>query len=207
MSSKQSPLPVAFGSAAEWRAWLERHHASRQEIVVRCWKVHARHRGLTYAEALDEALCYGWIDGVRRRVDEDSFSTRFTPRRPNSVWSTVNIRRVQALERQGRLTAAGRAAFARRTDARTGVYSFESRTPELDPELAARFRRNRRAWRYFEAQPPGYRRTSAFWVMQAKRPETRLRRLGVLIECSAEGRRIPLLARDGTGRAGGGGAR
>lgn len=193
--------PVSFRSAAEWRGWLRRHHASAPELVVRCWRAHARERGLTYPEALDEALCCGWIDGVRRRVDEDSFSTRFTPRRPNSIWSAVNIRRFHELEAQGRVQAAGRAAFARRTDARSRRYSFESKPVELETGLAARLRRNRRAWTFFQAQPPGYRRTSIFWVMEARREETRLRRLGILIDCSAEGRRIPLLARSDPKRA------
>ena len=185
-----------FRSAVEWRAWLARYHEGAKELVVRCWRLPFRDQGITYPEALDEALCYGWIDGVRRRVDDRSFSTRFTPRRSGSVWSAVNVRRVEELEAAGRMRAPGRAAFAARPERRTGVYSYEKRDVELLPAYVKRFRRDRQAWRFFQAQPAGYRRISSFWVMEAKREETRLRRLDQLIGCSAENRRIPLLARE-----------
>ena len=184
-----------FHSAADWRAWLQRHHIAAADLVVRCWKTHARDRGLTYPEALDEALCFGWIDGVRRRVDGDSFSVRFSPRRPRSIWSAVNIRRAEELEAAGRMRPAGRAAFAGRTERRSRVYSYENPATELAPAYARRLRADRKAWAFFQAQPPGYRRTSVYWVMEAKREQTRLRRLEVLLDCSAEGRTIPLLTR------------
>ena len=184
-----------FDSAAEWRAWLERNHATARELTVRCWKVDHREHGLTYADALDEALCFGWIDGVRRRLDERSFSTRFTPRRRGSVWSAVNIRRAEALRGSGRMRPAGEAAFAARTERRSRRYSYERPAAALTPGYLRRFRGDRKAWAFFRNQPEGYRRTSTFWVMEAKREATRLRRLEVLISCSAEERRIPLLDR------------
>ncbi|HUF35982.1 MAG TPA: YdeI/OmpD-associated family protein [Gemmatimonadales bacterium] len=189
----------AFRSAAEWRAWLERNHTSATALVVRCRKAHVRGPGLTYPEALDEALCFGWIDGVRRRVDDDSFSIRFSPRRPGSIWSAVNIRRVGELEAGDRMRPAGRGAFAARTERRSRVYSYENRgTTELDPAYRRRLQADPEAWAYFQARPPGYRRTSIFWVMEAKREETRLRRLDILLRCSAAGKPIPLLTREPT---------
>lgn len=162
---------------------------------MRCCKIHAAHRGVTYAEALDEALCYGWIDGVRRSVDADTFSVRFTPRKPRSTWSRVNVRHVERLTREGRMAEPGLAAFAGRDDRRTGVYSFEQRSVKLGREYAREFRDNAAAWSYFQTQPPWYRRTSTHWVMSAKRAETRAKRLATLIDYSARGRPIPPLAR------------
>ena len=163
--------------------------------MVRCYKAHAKEQGLTYAEALEEALCFGWIDGVRRRVDAESFSVRFTPRKPKSVWSAVNIRKATELEAAGRMRPAGRAAFAAREERGTKRYSYESKPRALHPGLERAFRRDRGAWKFFQSQPPSYRRTSIFWVMDAKREETRARRFATLLACSAEGERIPLLRR------------
>jgi uncharacterized protein YdeI (YjbR/CyaY-like superfamily) len=187
--------PTAFDSAAAWRRWLERYHATAEALVVRVRKSRVAAPGLGYREALDEALCYGWIDGVRRRIDEDAFSVRFTPRRPGSVWSAVNISRAEQLEAEGRMHPAGLAALAARTERRSRVYSYENREIALAESYARRFRRDRRAWGWFQAQSPWYRRMSAFWVMEAKREETRLRRLETLRSCSAEGKTIPLLTR------------
>jgi uncharacterized protein YdeI (YjbR/CyaY-like superfamily) len=193
--------PTPFRSARAFRAWLGKHHATATELVIHLFKTHASERGMGYAEALDEALCFGWIDGIRRAHDEDSFTVRFTPRKPNSIWSAVNIRHVARLEAAGRMRPPGLAAFARRTEKRSRVYSFESRNVELAPAYARRFRANRSAWSYFESQAPWYRRTSVFWVMSAKQDETRERRLGVLIDCSARGTPIPQLMRKPSARA------
>jgi uncharacterized protein YdeI (YjbR/CyaY-like superfamily) len=179
-----------FKSAAEFRTWLARHHGCTQELLVRCYKSHAKDKGLTYRQALDEALCFGWIDGVRRSVDGDSFSTRFTPRRPKSKWSAVNIRRATELESEGKLAEAGRKAFAARHANRTTRYSFEEKPRKLDAAGGRLFRANRAAWEFFQAQAPWYRRTSIFWVTEAKREETRRRRLAELIACSARGEPI-----------------
>jgi uncharacterized protein YdeI (YjbR/CyaY-like superfamily) len=185
----------SFASASAFRAWLARHHATATELVVRCRKTGAARPGITYAEALDEALCFGWIDGVRRSVDGDTFSVRFSPRKPRSTWSRVNVAHVERLIREGRMAEPGLAAFAARGDRRTGVYSFEQRSVELSREYTSAFRANGRAWAYFQKQPPWYRRTSSHWVMSAKREDTRARRLATLIAYSAQHEPIPPLAR------------
>jgi uncharacterized protein YdeI (YjbR/CyaY-like superfamily) len=194
--------PAIFRTAADFRAWLEAHHGTARELLVRCYKNHARRQGLTYFEALDEALCFGWIDGVRGRIDEDSFSVRFTPRKPKSVWSAINIERAGKLRAAGRMRPVGLAAFRGGKAASARRYSYESKALDLDPAYVRKLQNNRRAWAFFEAQPPWYRRTTAFWVMSAARPETRERRLEILIASAAEGARIPPLVRPG-GRAAG----
>ena len=188
-------MPIAFRTPAAFRRWLERHHGTSKELLVRCYKNHAKLKGMTYFQAVDEALCFGWIDGVRRRVDEHTFSVRFTPRKPKSTWSAVNIKRVGALETQGRMRPPGLAVFRARDPKNSQRYSFESRPVALAPAFAKQFQANRRAWAFFQARPPWYRRTSAFWVMSAKREETRAKRLGVLITYSARGTTIPPLTR------------
>jgi uncharacterized protein YdeI (YjbR/CyaY-like superfamily) len=181
--------PASFSGPAAFRAWLEKHRTTASELHVRCWKTSAP-RGLTYRQALDEALCLGWIDGVRHGFDAESFSVRFTPRKPRSGWSAVNIKRFRELESEGRVHPAGLAAFQARVRSR---YSFESRPRQLAPAYLRRFRANARAWRFFEALPPWYKRTSSFWVMSAKQPETRARRLAVLISHSERHEGIPPL--------------
>lgn len=190
-----STPPRFFRSAAELRAWLEAHHADRDEVLIGFYKKGASKKGVTYAEALDEALCFGWIDGHLRSIDEERFQRRFTPRKKGSTWSKVNVRHVERLAREGRMRPAGLAAFEARTEDRTGTYAFEQARPvELDPARAARLRAHRAASAFFEAQPPSYRRTAAHWVMSAKKEETRDRRLEVLIASSAEGRVAPPFA-------------
>jgi uncharacterized protein YdeI (YjbR/CyaY-like superfamily) len=189
------PTPTHFPTQASFRTWLRTHHKTADSLVVRIARNHAAARGVTYAQALDEALCFGWIDGVRRRVDDDSFSVRFSPRKPRSIWSRVNIRHVERLILAGRMAKAGLAAFQARLETRTGTYSFEQRPTQLDRAYLAAFRRNRRALAYFEQEAPWYRRTSSFWVMSAKREETQQKRLATLIACSAKGERIPPLRR------------
>jgi uncharacterized protein YdeI (YjbR/CyaY-like superfamily) len=186
-----TPAPRAFRSAKDFRAWLERHHASRNELIIRLYKTKHAHRGLTYREAVDEALCFGWIDGVVRRHDEISFTQRFTPRRPRSIWSRVNIKKIDALIAAGRVAPAGHAAYAKRTDERTGTYAFERAALKLSPAFLKKFKANRTAWKYYEAQPQWYRRLMVFRIMSAKRPETRERRLEGLIKHSAAGEWIP----------------
>jgi uncharacterized protein YdeI (YjbR/CyaY-like superfamily) len=186
---------ATFASQEKFRAWLQQNHRSTAELIVRCYKASAAGKGLTYKQALDEALCFGWIDGVRRALDEESFSTRFTPRKPKSKWSAVNVKRATELQAEGRMHAAGAAVFAAREPAMAAGYSYESRPAELDKPLLAKLKANKRAWAFFQAQPPWYRRTSSFWVMEAKREETRERRLAELITRSAKGEPIKLLDR------------
>jgi uncharacterized protein YdeI (YjbR/CyaY-like superfamily) len=183
------PTPAAF------RAWLRKHHRTESALVLRIAKKHAAATGITYAAALDEALCFGWIDGIRRSLDADSFSVRFTPRKPRSIWSRVNVAHVERLIASKRMTRAGLAAFKARTADRTGIYAFEQEAGELPPAYRTQFESQKAAWRSFQGEAPSYRRTSTHWVMRAKQEATRLRRLGILIACSAVGTRIPPLRR------------
>jgi uncharacterized protein YdeI (YjbR/CyaY-like superfamily) len=182
---------TSFKTPAAFRAWLKKHHKTSPELLLRTFKVHAADRGVTYAQALDEALCFGWIDGVRRSVDKDSFSIRFTPRKPRSIWSRINVGHAERLIKEGRMMKAGLEAFEARDDKLTGVYSFENRPKEFAPDLARTFRANNKAWAFFEQQAPSYRRTVTYWVMSAKQDATRLRRLKSLMDCCARGGIIP----------------
>jgi uncharacterized protein YdeI (YjbR/CyaY-like superfamily) len=195
-----TPKARAFPGPAAFRVWLERNHDREAELLIRCFKVHARDRGLTYKQALDEALCWGWIDGVRRGLDDDSFTVRFSPRRPNSIWSAVNVKRARELESEGRLAAPGQAAFAARQSAK-GVYSYESKPTDLPPAMKRRFRANARAYAFWCTLPPGYRRTILFWVLSAKQEATQARRLDILIEHASRGERIPLVKPAAVGKA------
>ena len=181
-----------FNTAAEFREWLEENHGRASELWLGFYKKRAGKRSITYREALDEALCFGWIDGVRKSIDETTYKQRFTPRRPNSYWSAVNCRRADELARLGRMSAAGAKAFAQRTSD-SGKYSFESRPKELPPAYQRQFKANRTAWEFFSAQAPWYQRTSIFWVVSAKREETRQRRLATLMSDSEKGRRLGIL--------------
>ena len=192
--AKQTPRE--FRTPASFRSWLKKNHACSSELIVRLYRAHAAGKGITYAQALDEALCFGWIDGVRRSFDTDSFTTRFSPRRPRSIWSNVNVQHVQRLIKEGRMAKPGLAAFDARDKKRTGIYSFEQRPSELSPALGKKFRAQKKAWAHFQSRPPWYKRVSIFWVMSAKREETRDKRLGVLIACSGRGEPIPALARE-----------
>jgi uncharacterized protein YdeI (YjbR/CyaY-like superfamily) len=179
-----------FRTPAEFRAWLAKYHATATEIGV---VFHSKASGrptMTWSEAVDQALCFGWIDSIARRLDETSRVQRFTPRKPKSNWSTVNIKKVAALTAQGLMMPAGLAAFARREETRSGVYSYENRhLAALDPEREAEFRAQARAWEFFNRQPPSYRQVSVYRVMSAKKEETRTSRLARLIDESAQGRR------------------
>jgi len=177
-----------FKSAADFRKWLEANHATVSELWIGFYKKASGKVGITYAEALDEALCFGWIDGVRKRVDEASYTNRFSPRRTKSIWSLINTRRVEQLRALGRMAEAGLKAFAARDPKRTGIYSFEN--ARLDETAERKFKTSKRAWAFFQAQPPGYRRLVMHWVASAKRQETRDSRLKRLIAVSAKRSRI-----------------
>jgi uncharacterized protein YdeI (YjbR/CyaY-like superfamily) len=188
-------VTVFFESPDEWRAWLEEHHDSSREIIVGFWKRGSGRPSITWPESVDEALCFGWIDGVRRSLDEDGYTIRFTPRRSRSTWSAVNVRRAQELIRLGRMAPSGLKAFEARADDRTATYSYEQRRADLDGVYAERLRSNPRAWEFFQSRPPSYRKAAAWWVTSAKQEETRLRRLATLIDDSAHGRTIAPLTR------------
>ena len=183
--------PTHFRAPADFRRWLEKNHASAQELWVAFYKKGSGQRGMGYREALDEALCFGWIDGIVKRVDAERYMQRFTPRRTRSIWSNVNVGPVERLIAEGKIHAAGLAAYAARDPRRTGVYSFERQTPaSLSPEFARRFRANKQAWAFFQAQPPGYRRLAIHRVMMAKQAATRERWLDRLIIASSAERRL-----------------
>ncbi len=180
-----------FRTSSEFRAWLVKHHATATELGVVLHRKTTGERSMTWSEAVDQALCFGWIDSVARRLDDTRRVQRFTPRKPKSNWSAVNIKKVAELTAQGLMTPAGLAAFARREEARSAIYSYENRhLAALDPERKAQFRAARDAWNFFSRQPPSYRQTTIYWVMNAKREETRSSRLAKLISVSAEGRRL-----------------
>jgi uncharacterized protein YdeI (YjbR/CyaY-like superfamily) len=180
-----------FKTQAEFRAWLVENHSTATELGVVLHRKGSGKPSMTWSEAVDQALCFGWIDSIARKVDETSRVQRFTPRKPKSNWSAVNIGKVGELTAQGLMTPAGLAAFARREEARSGVYSYENRhLAALDSARQAMFRADARAWDFFGKQPPSYRQTAIYWVMNAKRDETRSRRLARLIDASARGGRI-----------------
>jgi uncharacterized protein YdeI (YjbR/CyaY-like superfamily) len=178
-----------FASADELRAWLAEHHASEDELLVGFWRVGSGRPSTTWAEAVDQALCYGWIDGVRRRVDDRRYTIRFTPRRRGSTWSNVNVANVERLLAAGLMAPAGIAAWEARDPAKTGIYSAESPIP-LSAEYEAALRERPGAWEFWERQAPSYRRMASHWVMSAKQEQTRQRRLARLVDDSAAGRRI-----------------
>ncbi len=181
--------PVYFTSPDEWRAWLQEHHSTDTEVWVGYHKAHTGRPSLTWPQAVRQALCFGWIDGQVGRVDEDRHRQRFTPRKPRSRWSAVNVRIVGELEAEGRMTEAGRRAFAAR-DPDEVPYSTSKRPDRLDGEYDARLREHPEAAGFFDAQPPSYRKTVAFWISSAKRPETRDKRLAEVVEASAAGHRL-----------------
>lgn len=186
---------VFFTAAAAWREWLAAHHVTAAELQVGFYKRDAGRPSITYQEALDEALCYGWIDGVRKGLDEASYTIRFTPRKPRSNWSAVNIRRVEELLRLGRMQPPGIQAYEARDAERSRIYSYEQEQHALTEAFQQQFRANGAAWSFFQAQPPSYRKVASYWVMSAKQEATRLRRLAALIADSAEGRRLTILTR------------
>jgi uncharacterized protein YdeI (YjbR/CyaY-like superfamily) len=187
--------PIFFATPADFRAWLEQHGASTDELVVGFWKTATGRPSMTWPESVEEALCFGWIDGIRRSLDADSYTIRFTPRRARSIWSKVNVATYARLVEQGRMTEAGTAAWERRRDHLTGVYSAEQEELELPAEVEAALRAAPGAWEFWSAQPPSYRKSATWWLVSAKKAETRKKRLDELVADSAAGLRIKLLRR------------
>ncbi len=186
--------PTFFRAPEEFRAWLEQHHATERELLLGFYKKRSGVTGFTQTQAVDEALCFGWIDGHVRALDDNRYTARFTPRTPHSIWSAVNIRRAEQLIAQGRMAPAGLKAFTERNPRHAGRYSFENRPQTLDAADEERFRANAPAWAFFQAQIPSYQRTAIWWVVSAKTDATRQRRLATLIQDSAEGRLLKHLA-------------
>ncbi|MHA3775331.1 YdeI/OmpD-associated family protein [Verrucomicrobiota bacterium sgz303538] len=183
--------PTFFATATEFRAWLEAHHEIAAELWVGFYKTGTGKPSITWPQAVDEALCVGWIDGLRKSLGELSYMIRFTPRKSQSTWSAVNIGRVEALADEGRMRPAGLRAFQARTESKSKIYSYEQKDDaKLDEEAEAQFRSQREAWAYFHSQAPSYKKTAIWWVVSAKRDETRRKRLATLIEDSANQRRL-----------------
>jgi uncharacterized protein YdeI (YjbR/CyaY-like superfamily) len=188
--------PTFFAAPAEFRAWLEENHETARELWVGFFKVGSGRPSITWPQSVDEALCFGWIDGLRKSIDAHSYMIRFTPRRPGSIWSAVNMARVAELTAQGRMQPAGLAAFARRKDETSAIYAYEQReNAALDETEEQQMRAIPAAWQFFQAQPRSYRQAAVRWVISAKKPATRQSRLARLIDDSAQGRTVPPLTR------------
>ena len=187
--------PTFFKTPADFRHWLEKNHETKTELLVGYYKKASGKPSITWPESVDQALCFGWIDGVRRSLDEDSYTIRFSPRKSRSTWSAVNTKRAQELIDKGLMQPAGLTAFSARQEYRSGIYSYEQRSADLPEEYAKVLRKNKRAFAFFTSQPPSYRKAMNWWVLSAKKEETRLKRLKELIELSANERRHPGLVR------------
>jgi uncharacterized protein YdeI (YjbR/CyaY-like superfamily) len=181
--------PTFFPTEADFRRWLDANHETAPELLVGFWKKGSDKPSIDWPQARDQALCFGWIDGLRKSLGDDAYTIRFTPRRKGSIWSKVNVERFEALNAAGLMTSAGESAFEERK--KVGVYAYEKALTFLTSEEEAEFRKNRTAWADWEKRPPSYRRSALHWITSAKKLETRAKRLGELIAVSAEGRRLP----------------
>ncbi|HEY3251083.1 MAG TPA: YdeI/OmpD-associated family protein [Ignavibacteria bacterium] len=186
---------IFFKSPFELHKWLKKNHAKARELWIGFYKKNAAKKGITYAEALDEALCFGWIDGIRKGIDDARYTIRYTPRKPKSIWSLVNIRRAGQLKKLGLMQPYGIKAFNERDINRSQLYSFEQRVVKLAPVYEKKFKHNKKAWDYFKSQPSWYQKTASWWVVSAKKEETRLSRLEILIKDSRSNRSIKVLIR------------
>ena len=184
-------MPIKFfKTALAFRKWLQSHHASAKELWVGFYKKGSGRPSITWPQSVDEALCVGWIDGIRKSLDNESYMIRFSPRKPGSVWSAVNMRNVERLIKEQRMTPVGLKAYEARKEYRSGIYSYEQRSPELIEPYLTKLKRNQAAWNFFHAQPPSYRKVMNWWIVSARKEETRVKRLEQLIEVSAQGKRM-----------------
>ena len=184
---------VFFTAQSQFREWLKANHANKLEQWVGFYKISSQKPSITWPESVDEALCFGWIDGLRKSIDEESYKIRFTPRRPRSHWSAVNIKRVAELKAMRLMMPIGLEAFSKRDVNKSARAAHEQKTVELDPIYESKFKKNRDAWGFWIAKAPGYRKQASWWILSAKREETRMKRLNILIDCSAKGDIIPPL--------------
>jgi len=184
-----------FESGEDFRGWLERHHDKEAELWVGFYKVSSGKSGLTYKQSVDQALCFGWIDGLRQSIDAERYRIRFTPRKPKSIWSKVNLKRFDELREQQTVASPGQKAFESRDPAMANKYSFENEEQEFDGAMEARFRANHSAWKFFTGEAKSYQKVAKWWVVSAKREETRTRRLEALIEVSEAGKRLDHLSK------------
>lgn len=179
-----------FPTPEDFRKWLEKNHTTEKELLVGFWKVGTKKPSMTWSESVDQALCFGWIDGVRKSIDNESYSIRFTPRKPTSIWSAVNIRKVEELTKAGLMTEAGRKAFELRKEEKSAIYSHEKEPATLDPEFEKQFKANKKAWEFFSNQAPSYKKVMLHWIMSAKQEKTRLSRLEKTIRESELEKRV-----------------
>ncbi len=185
--------PVFFPTPADLRKWLEKNHSKKDELWVGLYKTSSGRQSITWPQVVDQALCFGWIDGIRKSIDDQSYMNRITPRRSTSIWSAINIKRFGELKAQGLITPAGQDAFDAKKDTHTNRYSFEQGDIGLPPEYEKKLKANTSAWKYFQSLPPSTKKPTIWWVISAKQKETQLRRLSILITCSENGERIPML--------------
>ena len=193
---KSDAKPKFFKTSAALNKWLQANYKKKDELIIGFYKVSSGKKSITPLEALDEMLCFGWIDGIRHKIDEESYQNRYTPRKTNSTWSQVNIKKVKELIKQGRMQPAGMEAYNSITKKRINKYSFEQKEIKLEPEYERKFKKDKKAWEFFQNQPPSYRKPALWWVVSAKQEETRRRRLDTLIKDSNEGLRINPLRRN-----------
>jgi uncharacterized protein YdeI (YjbR/CyaY-like superfamily) len=194
--STDEPKPKFFATPELWRAWLEKNHTSKTELWVGYYKTSTGKKSITWPQSVDEALCFGWIDGLRKSIDDDAYKIRFTPRKKTSIWSAVNVKRIAVLTEEGRMTEAGLTAFGHRKENKTGIYGHDRKEEaKLPSEWQSRFEKNKRAWTWFSARAPSYRRIAIHWVMSAVKEETRERRFQELVRCSEQETTIGPLTR------------
>ncbi len=179
--------PTFFAKQSDFRKWLQKNHKRETELLVGFYKVGSGKPSMTWSQSVDEALCFGWIDGVRKSIDKDSYQIRFTQRKPKSIWSAINIKKIGELTKQGLMQPAGLASFEKRIESKSKIYSYEKDEVELTRDFKKRFKANKKAWEYFQSFAPSYRKVSTHWVMSAKQESTKIKRLNELIADSAIG--------------------
>jgi uncharacterized protein YdeI (YjbR/CyaY-like superfamily) len=179
--------PTFFTKQSEFRKWLEKNHKKETEFVVGFYKVDSGIPSMTWPQSVDEALCFGWIDGVRKSIDKDSYQIRFTPRKPTSIWSAINIKKIEELTKHGLMHSSGIASFQNRKENKSKIYSYEKEGAEFTPAFEKQFKANKKAWKYFQTLAPSYKKISTHWVMSAKQETTQIKRLNALIKDSEAG--------------------
>ncbi|MCW3091946.1 MAG: bacteriocin-protection protein [Ferruginibacter sp.] len=179
--------PIFFATQSDFQKWLKKNHKKETELVVGFHKVGSGKLSMTWSQAVDEALCFGWIDGVRKSIDQDSYQIRFTQRKPTSIWSAINIKKIEELTRKGLMQPAGLASFEKRKEEKSKIYTHENEEVKLTQKFEKQFKENKKAWDYFQSLAPSYRKLSTHWVMRAKQATTRIKRLNELIADSENG--------------------
>ena len=186
--------PTFFSTKSEFRKWFEKNHSSAKELLVGFYKVNSKKPSITWSESVDEAICFGWIDGVRRSIDDESYSIRFTPRKPGSIWSAINIKKVETLSKQGLMHPSGLAAFAKRKENKSRIYSYEKEPASLPKDFLKKFKDNKKAWNFFQSMSPSYRNSCIHWIIDAKQDATKAKRLEEVIRDSEAGSKIKRLS-------------